>query len=321
LRKKTIVRLEERLEDRKQKYSAIILGGGPAGLGCALELVNERETNFILLEASDSIGGQLRSVTCPIRNLGGAYYQDARDLLRSMILSVERFAVPCRTNANVTMADLANRRVYTGAGVLEAENIAIATGVRAARLSAEYDEGLAGRIIYRVEGREPELWNRNVTVCGGGDNAAIEALAAASHSSTVTVVSRSPLRARPDLVQEVTNHPNVRVLTGFEVAAVRGSGRIEAVELRSRATGQTVSIASDCVVAQLGSLPNTELFAGQARLDDRGHIIVDKHMRTSAPGVYAAGDVTDSRYLRLGPALGAGVAVACEILRSIRMQT
>ena len=308
------------MEDQKHKYHAIILGGGPAGLGCALELVNERENNFILLEASDGIGGQLRLVTCPIRNLGGAYYQDGQDLLRSMISSVERFAVPCRTNANVESVDLANRRVYIGAELLEAENLAIATGLRAAKLSAEYDEGLAGRIIYRVEGREPELWNRKVTVCGGGDNAAIEALAAAQHSSTVTLVSRSPLRARPDLVQELTNHPNVRVLIGFEVAAVRGSGRIESVEVRSRATGQTLSIASDCVVAKLGSLPNTDLFAGQARLDERGYMVVDKHMRTSVPGVYAAGDVTDSGYLRLGPAIGAGVAVACEILRSIRVQ-
>jgi thioredoxin reductase (NADPH) len=298
-------------------YNAIILGGGPAGLACALELLNERENNFVLLESSDSIGGQLRSVTCPIRNLGGAYYQDGRDLLRSMILSVERFAVPCRTTTDVRQVDLSNRRIHTAEEVFQVRYILIATGVRTRELTAKFDEGLAGLIIYQVEGREAELWNRKVTIFGGGDNAAIEALAAAQHSSQVTVASRSPLRARPDLVQELMNHPNVDIRVGFEVAAIRGSGRIETVDLRNRSNGQIVSIASDRVVAKLGSLPNTELFAGQLRLDDGGYIVVDKHMQTSAPGVYAAGDVTDFRYLRLGPALGAGVAVAREILRSL----
>ncbi len=261
----------------------------------------------------------MRSVTCPIRNLGGAYYEDGRDLLRSMILSVERFAVPCRTKTDVRQVDLANRWIHTGEEVFEAQYILIATGVRTRELTAEFDEGLAGLIIYQVEGREAELWNRKVTVSGGGDNAAIEALAAAQHSSQVTVASRSPLRARPDLVHELMNHPNVDMRVGFEIAAVRGSGRIETVDLRNRINGQIVSIPSDCVVAKLGSQPNTELFAGQLRLDDGGYIVVDKHMQTSATGVYAAGDVTDSRYLRIGPALGGGVAVAREILRLVRL--
>jgi len=298
-----------------QKYNAIILGGGLAGISCALELIHEHETNFLLLESSAKLGGQLPLIKFSIRDLGGAFFKDGQELLDQINSSVEKFSVPYKKDVSVTGVDLKKKQVFTSAGNFETTAIVIATGLRTRLLDVKADANLIEQIIYWVEGREEDVWNTNVTVIGGGDYATIEALGAAQHGSKVTLVNRGPLRARPDLKQDVENNPNLKLLLGYEVSAIKGSPNIESVEVTNPKTGETVAIPTNRLVVKIGMMPNTELFKDSLSLDGGGYIPVSKDMQTSISGVYAIGDVTDARYLRLGTAVGGGVAAANELLR------
>jgi thioredoxin reductase (NADPH) len=298
-----------------QNYDAIILGGGLAGISCALELIHEHQTNFMLLESSGQLGGQLPLIKFTIRDLGGAFYKNGQDLLDSVNYSVEKFAVPYKTNVAVTRVDLSKKQVFTNAGDFEARTIVIATGLRTRLLDVKAEANLLQEIIYWVEGREEDVWNTNVTVIGGGDYATIEALGAAQHGSKVTLVNRGPLRARPDLTEDTKNNPNMKLLLGYEVSAIKGSQNIESVEVTNQKSGEVIAIPTNRLVVKIGSMPNTELFEDELSLGSGGYITVGKDMQTAIPGVYAIGDVTDARYLRLGTAVGGGVTAAHELLR------
>jgi thioredoxin reductase (NADPH) len=301
-------------------YNSIIIGGGPAGVSCALELINEHETNFLLLEKGASLGGKLHIISCSVRDLGGVYFDSGQEYLNSLQLCIDKFKVPYRTGAIVQKVDLLRKIVFVAGEKLEARTMVIAAGVRTQKLMPTGQNELCEQIIYYVEGREKEIWGKRVVVVGGGDSAVIEAINAAKNGSVVTVVSRSPLRARPDLVQSILASKNIEVLQDYEVVAVLGTSTISAIEVLNRSTGDKTVLPTEIVVAKIGSVPNSELFTGQIALDQEGYVIVDQHMQTSVTAVYAAGDIIDARYLRIGTAIGGGVAIAHEILRSLGLQ-
>jgi thioredoxin reductase (NADPH) len=287
-----------------QKFSAVILGGGLAGVSCALELIHEHETNFILLESSPQLGGQLPLIKFSIRDLGGAFFQNGQALLDQV-----------KTGVAIKRVDLVNKQVFTSIGDFEAGALVVATGLRTRLVSLKADPKFLEQIIYWVEGREEDLWNSDVTVIGGGDYATIEALGAAQHGSKVTLVNRGPLRARPDLKRDLENNPNVTQRLGFELSGIDGRENIETVEVTNLKSGDKITIPTKRLVVKIGSMPNTELFKEQLPLTEGGYIVVGKDMQTVVPGIYAIGDVTDARYLRLGTALGGGVTAANELLR------
>ncbi len=148
---------------------------------------------------------------------------------------------------------------------------------------------------------EPDRFvGRDVVVIGGGDSATLDALALAREGSPVTLVHRSQaLHARDDIVEQVRNEARIEDLAGWELESLDGGDRLEGVTVLRHADGQRRRLEVGGLVVKIGRVPRTDLFRDQLDVDGAGAIVVDREMRTSRDGVFAAGDVVAGAYPRV----------------------
>jgi thioredoxin reductase (NADPH) len=128
------------------------------------------------------------------------------------------------------------------------------------------------------------------------------------------------LSARDDIVARVRAEKRIEDLPGWEVESVRGGDRLAEVVLVHPATGATRTVAAGGLVIKISRDPCTEPFLGQLEVDRRGFIVVGGDLRTSCPGVFAAGDVVSGAYWRVANALGHGSLVSRTILRYLQQE-
>jgi thioredoxin reductase (NADPH) len=300
---------------RIEFFPAIIIGGGVAGTSCAVEMCYNAVEHLLLHDQAEP-GGQLDLIKTKIRNLGGLYFSDGPSLKKKLTRYARATGIKLCTSASVQKCDLVERSLQTENASYRFDALVIATGARLRLLDCECDAGLREKIIYFTERREKEFVEKAVIVNGGGDYAVSTAVTLARKGAKVTLLyRRSQFGARPDIVESARRETNVRIMTNTKIAAVRGTGKIELVELEDTTDGKRVELPTDAVVVKQGCAPNSELFSGQLPLTDGGYITVDANLETAVAGVFAVGDVTAFRYLRLATALGQGSAAAHSVMR------
>lgn len=119
------------------------------------------------------------------------------------------------------------------------------------------------------------------------------------------------LKADIVLVEKVKSLPNVEIHLSSAVQEVTGNGtKVTGIKVKDRTTDKVTDNAVDGVFVQIGLTSNNVPFGGYLQLTRAGEIIVDSHCRTSIPGVYAAGDVTDVPYKQIVIAMGEGAKAA-----------
>jgi len=293
-----------------ESFDVVIIGGGPAGVSCSLEL-KDSMVRHALLERSQELGGQLSQIVYRIRNFGGVIFENGTSLQNKLIKTANELNLPFRLNDEVIAANLSNKSIKTRNGSLIAKAIVLATGARLRKLPLEEGTHLASKIFYRTEGREAELKGRSAVVIGNGDNAVIEALLLTRRMPEVVLVCRSDrLKSRPDLIKEAEENKKLKIMLSCEVRKLIGKENIETVEAVDLETNQVHQLHTPLVVARIGSTPNTELFAGQIEMDAKGCIKINERMETSLAGVYAIGDATYPSYWRISTAVGQGTTAA-----------
>jgi thioredoxin reductase (NADPH) len=221
----------------------------------------------------------------------------------------------------VTSVDLANRWIHAGNDRLGFRSLVIAAGTREQRLEAAPDGAYGGDITYQLETDPRHFTGSVAAVIGGGDSAALDAVALAGDAAVVTLVHRSPeLTARDDVIEQVRTNSRIHELTGWDLEAVHGDDRLEGVDLVQRETGERQTLAVNRLVVKIGRLPNTGFLNGQLELDRAGAIIVDRDLQTSHEGVFAAGDIVSDAYPRVAAALGQGSLAARSVLRYLQQR-
>jgi len=158
---------------------------------------------------------------------------------------------------------------------------------------------------------------RDVAVIGGGDGAVEEALHVMPLARHVTLIHRRPrLRASAIAVARLRAHSNVAILTSSEVLAVDGSQHVTGLRIRDTRHGADFTLAVAAVFVAVGQTPCSEPLIGLVDLDAGGHILTDGDTtRTSAEGVFAAGDLIDRRYRQAVTAAASGCAAALDAER------
>jgi thioredoxin reductase (NADPH) len=299
-------------------HDVIVIGGGAAGVCCALECF-DIQLDTLLIEAAPALGGQFPEVLHSVRNVATGRFANGAELQRSLQDAAAILGDRVRLSEPVTSVSMGARWIETSSGRVSFRSLVVASGTREQHLAAAPDGAFGGDITYQLETDPGHFKNSVAAVIGGGDSAALDALALAADGSTVTLVHRSSaLNARDDVVAQVRAEPRIDELPGWELAGTRGDARLEGVELARRGTRDRRTLPVKRLVVKIGRVPNTGFLDGQLELDDAGAIVVDHDLRTSNAGVFAAGDVVSDAYPRVAAAIGQGSLAARSVLRYLQ---
>ena len=294
----------------------VIIGSGPAGLTAAIYAARG-DLHPIMIEGIEA-GGQLM-LTTEVENYPG--FIDGimgPDLMGAMRKQAERFGTEFLTD-NVTEVDFSERpfTIRMSGRVIKAESVIISTGARARMLNVPGEKELLGHGVSTCATCDGFFFrDKELVVVGGGDSAMEEATFLTKFASKSTVVHRrDSLRASKIMQDRAFANDKLEWKWNSTVSEVYGDGKVEGVKLTDTVTGEVTDFPTGGVFIAIGHDPNTKLFEG--KLDLAGGYIVTKPgaSETSVPGVFAAGDVVDSRYRQAITAAGMGCMAAIDAER------
>lgn len=300
-------------------HDLIILGSGPAGCTAALYAARAG-LKPLVLEGSQP-GGQLTQTT-DIENFPGLEKPvNGYDLVVSMRRQAERFGAVFEMDEAVG-ADFSGpvKKVETMvAGTLEARAVILATGASARWLGLPAEQALIGRGVSGCATCDGAFFRgKEVAVVGGGDVACEDALFLARLCSKVWLIHRrDALRASKVMADRVLASAVIEPIWDTVVDDVLdpAAGTVTAVRLRNAKDGSLRDLPISGLFVAIGHTPNTVFLKGAVDLDPRGYVAVRDGVRTSAEGVFAAGDVMDPDYKQAVIAAGAGAKAALEAER------
>ena len=163
---------------------------------------------------------------------------------------------------------------------------------------------------------------KNVAVVGGGDSALEEGIFLTRYAKSVTIVHRrDELRAGAILQKRAKDNPKIKFIWNSVVEEIHGKDGVEELVLKNVKDGSQSSLAVDGFFIFIGHSPNTEMFINQLELDDKGYIIADQRMRTSIPGVFAAGEACDPFFRQVITSAGMGAAAAISATRLLENES
>jgi len=303
-----------------QHVKVLILGAGPAGLSAALYAARADLQPLVL--AGLQPGGQV-SLTNSIENYpgfpDGVGGSELGDLFQKQ---AERFG------ANVVIdfaqsVDLSARpfKVSADNGEYTADTLIISTGASPNLLNIPGEAELTGRgISYCATCDGWFFKDKQVVVVGGGDSALEEGLFLTRFVSSVTVIHRrDSLRGGVILQKRALENFKIKFLWNTVVTDVVGTEKLTAVKLKNLQTGETETFPTDGLFIFIGHTPNTQMFTGQVDIEN-GYIKADDQMHTSVPGVFAAGESTDSHFKQVITSAGMGAAAAIEAIRFLEQE-
>jgi len=292
----------------------IIIGSGPAGLTAGMYTARA-EMKPLLFTGSD-IGGQV-SITMEVENYPGFPEGiTGPELIQRMQQQAEKFG--CRVIVDTVTEVLVDQEpfvVKTESGQeYRSKSLIISTGSRPRRLGVPGEKELTGRgVSYCATCDGFFFRGKQVAVVGGGDAAVEEALFLTRYVDKIKLIHRrDQLRANLALQQRAHRNEKFEFIWNTTVTAINGEGRVASLTLQNVETGAVSDLPVDGVFIYVGHIPNSKLFVDKLDMDELGYLITDRYMQTSVPGVYAAGEIQDSRFQQVATSVGQGCAAALE---------
>ena len=298
-------------------YDSVIIGSGPAGLTAAIYLSRAGLKNVIISGAMP--GGQLTSTT-DIENFPGFPKGiSGFQLMEDMALQAANFGTET-LNTTVTSIDFDSKpfKIHLkNNSTLETRSIILSTGSTAKYLGIENEIESIGNGVSACATCDGFFYRgKEVLVIGGGDTAMEEATFLTKLASKVTLVHRrNELRASAIMQERARKNEKIEWKLNYTPLKVITNelGKVSGIELRNNETNETEIINTDGIFVAIGHKPNTDFLNGKIELDSSGYIITEgKSSKTNIPGVFAAGDVQDSKYQQAITAAGSGAIAALD---------
>jgi len=299
----------------------IILGTGCAGLTAAI-YTGRAQLNPLVLEGSQP-GGQL-TTTSEVENFPGFPEGiDGYTMMDRLRKQAARFGARFE-HAKIDSIEVngTTKILRSGDKTFEAKAVIIATGARPRLLGIPGEQEMyGGKGVTTCATCDGAFYrDMDVTVIGGGDSACEEALFLTRFCSRVTLVHRrDTLRASKIMAERTLAHEKIEVVWNANPEAVLAdeSGNARALKVKKTDSGDSLEIPCKGVFIAIGHIPNTDFVEGLLDRDDNGYIIPasGSQVRTSLPGLFAAGDCVDHVYRQAITAAGMGCQSAIEVER------
>jgi len=295
----------------------VIIGSGPAGLTAAIYAARAN-LSPLLIEGWQS-GGQLTTTTDVENYPGFAKGIMGPELMKEMRAQAERFGTEFLTG-DVSAVSFKNHPLILtidGERTVEAKTIIIATGASAIPIGLPNEKRLTGHGVSTCATCDGFFFRgKELIVVGGGDSAMEEATFLTKFATKVSIVHRrDKLRASKIMQDRAMKNEKITFIWNSVVEDILGQDVVTGGLLKNTVTGKISEVACAGVFVAIGHRPNTALVAGQIDMDEKGYIRTHAGTATSIPGVFAAGDVQDSKYRQAVTAAGSGCMAAIDAER------
>ncbi len=295
----------------------VILGSGPAGLTMAI-FTGQADLKPLVIEGGEC-DGQLSSVHVVENYPGFPEGINGEELYDRMYLQAEKFGarfIELRVK-NVDLSERPFRIVLETDDVINCDALVVALGSKVRWLGLESEQQLIGKGVSASAICDAHLFNgKEVVVVGSADSALEQALLLAGNTSKVTVISRSDrLSGSQYLRSHIFESPKIHVIWNSTVEEILDveKGYVTGIRLRDKQTRKINDYSCDGVFISIGRQPNTDLFVGQLEMMSNGILMTKENStETNVPGVFACGDIADTKYRKLITAAGSGCQAAAD---------
>ncbi len=294
------------------RCDVLILGAGPAGLTAALYAARSKLYTVVLETALP--GGQV-ATTFQIANYPGVNgVVRGSDLMDNMRNQAVSFGAEIHDMQKIVSVDLTgtDKHVETDSALYRTRAVIIATGAEPRKLPILQEKEYRGRGIHYCATCDGAMYQgTDVMVVGGGLSALEEAEFLTRYARTVTIVNRSDVfRAPKAIAEHVLKLPGVSVRYGSRIEAVGGEVFVSSAAVYDLHTEKTEEVPVEGVFVYIGSQPETKQFGSALHLSENGFILAGEDMKTSIPGVFAAGDIREKPIRQITTAVSDGTIAA-----------
>lgn len=294
----------------KEPYDVLVIGGGPAGASAAIYAARKGIRTGIVAER---FGGQILD-TLSIENFISIKSTEGPKLAQALEEHVKEYPIDVlnlQKAKKLEKKDLIEIELENGA-VLKSKAVILATGARWRNVNVPGEQEFKNKgVAYCPHCDGPLFEGKDVVVIGGGNSGIEAAIDLAGIVNHVTVLEFMPeLKADEVLQKRLYSLPNVTVIKNAETKEITGTDKVNGLTYIDRETGEEKHIEAAGVFVQIGLVPNTDWLEGTVERNRIGEIIVDKQGATNIPGVFAAGDCTDSAYNQIIISMGSGATAA-----------
>lgn len=300
-------------------YELIILGAGPAGTAAGVYAGRKKIKTLLITEG---FGGQATAAS-QIENIIGHPLRAGVDLamaferhLRAvgMEIVIDRISSVKQNNELFEISTPNNASFQT-------QNILIALGSQHKALGIATEEKFKGKGVHYCSTCDAPLYkDRAVAVVGGGNAAFSSVIDLLFYASKVYLLNRSEkLRSDPALVDKAKKDSRVEIILNAQVSEIIGDLMVEKLKYQNSKTGEIKELAVNGIFVEIGMKPNTDLAKELVKTNEQGEIIVEPITgRTSCPGIWAAGDITNLPHKQINVAMGDGIRALLDIYGKLR---
>ncbi len=293
-----------------KEFDVLVIGGGPAGASAAIYATRKGIKTGLVAER---FGGQVMD-TMGIENLIGTPYTEGPKLVANFEEHVKHYPVEImnlQRAKSLRRNELIEVDLESGATV-KSKTVIIATGARWKNLGIPGEAEFKNKgVAYCPHCDGPLFKGKHVAVVGGGNSGVEAAIDLAGIVGHVTLLEFMPdLKADDVLQKRLHSLANVTVLKNVQTKEITGDTKVNGMSYIERDTGFEKHIALEGVFIQIGLVPNTDWLADNVERTRFGEIVVDGHNQTNVPGVFAAGDCTNTPYKQIVISIGSGATAA-----------
>ena len=300
----------------------VIVGGGPAGLAAGIYAA--RSALNVLLIERDLPGGKAATANLIDNYPGFPEGVGGVDLAGRMERQARRFGLEIETAELKDLEPTATGfTVNTSAGTIKAGAVIIATGVEPRRLNIKGETEYAGRgVSYCATCDGPFFQDKRLAVVGGGDEALEEALHLTKFADKIYLIHRrEALKAAKTLQDEVLAHDKIEYVRNAMVRGIEGGPTVNGIRIKEASRDGEALLPVEGVFIYADNAPLSAAIKDLVETDDRGFIVTDEKMRTSQPGIFAAGDVRHNTLRQVVTAVSDGAVAAVEAEKYLKLRS